>query len=139
VHGAHIFENPTISPVLWITAAVFFLLCPFFASSSRRKRCAARIRQRRWNVGQQQNRDWYREVAARMEERYVGFSACPAVPSSSSWVRGTCIDNWVRIQNVSDVSAKFTTDEGLTMYLLSSSLTASTDRVIGFKMAYLRN
>lgn len=75
-NDAGIFDDSLALTALWVCAAVFFLLCPFLASSNRRKVCAARIRQRRWNAGQ--NRDWYREAAERLEERYVGIVSCRA-------------------------------------------------------------
>jgi hypothetical protein len=66
-NDAGIFDNSTALTGIWVCAAIFFLVCPLLMSSNRRKLCNARIRQRRWNAGQ--NHDWYREASERLEER----------------------------------------------------------------------
>lgn len=70
--GSSLFDTTIIWWLIWVGTAITFLLCPFIGSSNRRKLCAARIRERQWDVDVEMDREssWYRAAAERYE-RYV--------------------------------------------------------------------
>jgi hypothetical protein len=65
--GSSLFDTTIIWWLIWLGAAITFILCPFIGSSNRRKLCAARIRERQWDVDVEMDREssWYRAAAER--------------------------------------------------------------------------